>query len=65
MRCTKSRNTGVEKSEQEILVSVVLIYLTFSILTQNLTLNQYIFFYRKRFFKSVFTTKKSIILAFI
>ena len=49
MRGTKSRNTGVEKSQQEILVSVVLTYLNFSILTKNLTLNQYIFFTVKDF----------------
>ena len=44
MRGTKSGNTGVEKSQQKVLISVVLTYLNFSILTQNLTLNKYIFF---------------------
>ena len=49
MRGTKSGNTGIEKSQQKVIVSVVLTYLNFSILTQNLNLNQYIFFTLKDF----------------
>ena len=65
MRGTKSRNTGLEKSQEEILVSVVLTYLNFFHFDTKSDFEPIYLFYRKRFFKSVFTIRKSIILTFI